>query len=133
MAERSISKTNESQVDQTEETINAEVSYLRYDPLHSHEKLYTVNYDNGGVFPRTNASNESKPILVHNFRSVQSSQSLEEYGFSAVKLRSALKLTEFDDTNKVEGVFYPEVTHMLNQMFPDATKIEILEHLVRSN
>ena len=129
-----MSKVNDFQVDQTENAIRVEVSYLKYDPKYRYEKLYTVNYDTGGVFPRTNALNESKSILVHNFRNVQQSpRSFEEYGFSAVKLRSGLKPTEFDDISKVEEVFYPEVTQMLSQMFPDAINIEILEHLVRSS
>lgn len=122
-----------SQADQTENAVRAEVSYLKYDPKYRHEKLYTVNYDTEGVFPRTNALNESKSILVHNFRNLQSPRSFEEYGFSAAKLRSALKTFEFDDVSKVEEVFYPEVIQMLWQMFPNASNIEILEHLVRSN
>ena len=106
--------------------------YLVHDPTYRYKKLYTLNYDNV-IRATTNACDESKPILIHNFRNVQSPQSLEEYGFSAVKLRSDLGLTEFDDPSKVEGVFHPEIKDMLRQTFPDATNVEVLDHMVRSN
>ncbi|KAK9802077.1 putative Methyltransferase [Seiridium cardinale] len=113
------------------DTISTEVTYLKYDPKHHHEKLYTVNYDTGGVFPRTNALNEPKAVFVHNFRDVQSPQSFGDYGFSSTRLRSALQPGDFDAPDKVEDVFYPEAIKALRQLFPDAAKIEMLEHQIR--
>ncbi|KAK6066407.1 methyltransferase CmcJ [Seiridium cupressi] len=112
------------------DTILTEVTYLKYDPKRHHEKLYTVNYDTGGVFPRTNALNEPKAVFVHNFHDVQSPQSFEDYGFASIRLRPFLQPGDFDAPDKVENVFYPEAIKALRQLFPDAAKIEMLEHQI---
>ena len=46
------------------QSIETNLSYLIKDPKHEHEKPYTVNYDTGGVIPRTNTKNESKLVVV---------------------------------------------------------------------
>jgi len=107
------------------------VSYLEYDSRYENEKLYAANYDTGGAFPRTNALNRPTPVVIENFRSKQSSSSFGEYGFSVTKCPSRLSPAEFDDSGMVEEVFYAEVRHVLGAYFPDAAKVEILEHQVR--
>lgn len=110
------------------QSIETNLSYLIKDPKHEHEKPYTVNYDTGGVIPRTNTKNESKPVVVQNFRDIQDARSFEEYGFGSAKIDSALASAEFNDEARVEEVYYPAVKKVLWKMFPDATRIETLEH-----
>ncbi|OCK99206.1 uncharacterized protein K441DRAFT_539099 [Cenococcum geophilum 1.58] len=111
------------------QSIKTNLSYLIKDPGHEHEKPYTVNYDTGGVIPRTNTKNESKPVVVQNFRDIQDARSFEEYGFGSVKIDSALASAEFNDEARVEEVYYPAAKKVLWEMFPDATRIETLDGL----
>jgi len=112
------------------QSIKTNLSYLIKDPGHEHEKPYTVNYDTGGVIPRTNTKNESKPVVVQNFRDIQDARSFEEYGFGSVKIDSALASAEFNDEARVEEVYYPAVKKVLWEMFPDATRIETLDGII---
>lgn len=89
-----------------------------------------MNYDTAAAFPRTNVANDPKPILVQDFRPLQDSKNFEEYGFATAKLCSSLTPNDFDDAQKVETVFYPEIQELLSKQFPDAAKIEVLEHQV---
>lgn len=123
-----MSPANISPVSQLEQAIKTEVAYMTYDAKYAHEKPYTMNYDTENVFPQTNTSNEPKPILVHNFRHLQNPQSFEQYGFSVGKLRSALNAKDYEDAAAVERIFYPEAIRFLGNMFPEAAKIEVLEH-----
>jgi hypothetical protein len=111
--------------------IETEVSYVKLDPKHANEKPYTVNYDTAGTFPKTNVTNEPRKISIQDFRPFLDSRSFAEYGFSAVRLTSSLTSNDFNDAQKVTDTFYPEVQEMLSRLFPDAAKIEILEHQVR--
>ncbi|KAH8753206.1 hypothetical protein F5882DRAFT_308780 [Hyaloscypha sp. PMI_1271] len=114
-----------------EDAIQTEVDYLIRDPKHEHEKPYEIRYDPGGVIPETNMSDETRPILVHDFRPFQNCQSFSEYGFSSARIECAVKSTEFDDEQKVKEVYYPEIKKLMWQRFPGAAEIKILEHGLR--
>ncbi|ETS74964.1 hypothetical protein PFICI_13448 [Pestalotiopsis fici W106-1] len=116
---------------QEDEVITSEVSYLKIDPKHRYEKPYRVNYNTGGLFPWTNTSHDTQPIFIKNFRTIQTPGSLEKFGFSVKTLQSQLSRRDFEDSVKVEEWFYPEVKKLLNNTFPEAAKIEILEHGIR--
>lgn len=111
-------------------TIQADVAYLKYESKHELEKLYTMNYDTGDTFPRTNAKNELKTISIQNVRKSQAHPSFETCGFTTKKLQSSLSMAEFDDSDKVEAVFYTEVKDLLQELYPNARAIEVLEHQV---
>jgi hypothetical protein len=121
---------DERNVGQNEDVIQADVAYLKYEPKHELEKLYMMNYDTEGAFPRTNAKNELKPISVQNIRHMNAPPSYEACGFTTWKLRSALSMADFDRTSRVEDVFYTEVKNLLKDKYPDACAIEVLEHQV---
>lgn len=115
-----------------EDPIAAKVSYLIKDPKHEHEKPYTLNYDAQDVIPRTNTSNESKPVVIHNFRPLQNIRSFENYGFTSAKINCPLSRAELNDEKKVKEAYYTAVKKVLWQMFPDAKDIQVLEHGVRN-
>ncbi|KAI4595982.1 hypothetical protein KJ359_006274 [Pestalotiopsis sp. 9143b] len=123
--------TKKIEFNQSSAAIATELSYLKMDPIHQHEKPYSVNYDTNGLLPKTNTFADPHPVVIQNFRTVKSPRTFDEFGFCVKTLPSALGRRDFDDPDKVEECFYPEVKQMLEQMFPQAAAIEILEHKIR--
>jgi len=113
-----------------EDGIRTEIDYVVKDPKHEHEKPYDVRYDTGGIIPNTNMSSESRPVIIHDFRPLQNSQSFQEYGFSLEKIDCALTATVFNDQKRIKEAYYPAIEQMLWQKFPDAAEVKILEHTV---
>lgn len=113
-----------------DDSVEAQVSYLVYDEKHQHEKPYRLQYDPEGVIPKYNTENELKDVQVRSFRGHQDDKSLLEYGFASATLSSALRVSEFDDPDQVQDVFYLEAIQTLQSMYPDAVQIEVLEHQV---
>ena len=121
---------SESSIGQYGNVLKADVAYLKYEPKHELEKLYMMNYDTEGAFPRTNAKNELKAISVQDMRQLNAPPSYELCGFATWKLRSVLSMEDFDQSSKVEEVFYREVKDLLKNKYPEACAIEVLEHQV---
>lgn len=123
-----ITGMKEEDMNLTNENIRIELLYLVKDAKYDTEKPYDLRYDAGGAIPRTNMANESKSIVVHNFRPLQNSRSLQEYGFTSAKIERMLTAADFSSDKTVEAIYYPEVTKLLWKHFPGAAEIKILEH-----
>ncbi|KAK6222672.1 hypothetical protein LQW54_000853 [Pestalotiopsis sp. IQ-011] len=123
--------TKKIEFNQAGAAIATELSYLKMDPILQQEKPYDINYDTNGLLPATNWTSDVRPTLIQNLRTVKSPHTFDEFGFCVKKLPSALGRHDFLDSEKVEGCFYPEVKQKLEQMFPQAAKIEIMEHKIR--
>lgn len=119
------------QAEDEEDVIQTNVNYPIKDPKHETEKPYEIMYDNAGVIPQTNMPPEYKPILVHNFRPNQSSESFDEYGFTLAKIDCPLTAAGFEHEKSVKEVYYPIIEKLLWQNFPDAAMVKIMEHGVR--
>lgn len=111
-----------------EDSIHTEIDYLVKDPKHEHEKPYEIRYDTGGLIPERNMVDVTTPVVVYNFRPLQSPESFNTYGFTSEKINCVLTPAEFDDDEKVREVYYPTIEKLLRIMFPDASDIKILEH-----
>ncbi|KAI0114265.1 hypothetical protein F4776DRAFT_666933 [Hypoxylon sp. NC0597] len=111
--------------------VQTDICYLAKESKHENEKPYEMRYDPRGKLPRTNMSNDFRSVTIRNFRQLQDSQSFDEYGFAAVKVDCSMTASEFDEEEKVYGIYYPDVEKLLHQIFPDAVKIKILEHGIR--
>lgn len=116
------------QAEDEEDVIQTNVNYPIKDPKHETEKPYEIMYDNAGVIPQTNMPPEYKPILVHNFRPNQSSESFDEYGFTLAKIDCPLTAAGFEHEKSVKEVYYPIIEKLLWQNFPDAAMVKIMEH-----
>jgi hypothetical protein len=115
-----------------DEDLVADVYFLVKDVKHQTEKPYTLYYDPDDGIPRTNVTNERQSITISNFRSIKADAPFQEYGFTALQLSSKLSVEEFYQHERVVEVYYPECKNILEKMFPDASRIYILEHLVCS-
>lgn len=114
------------------ESIPTKLTYYVRDSKHEHEKGYEIRYDTGGVIPDTNTSEEVKAITVTNFRPIQSEQTFQTYGFKSARIDCSLSAQDYDDSAKVENVYYPAVLDALKKEYPDAGDIRVLEHRVSS-
>ncbi|KAI0173736.1 hypothetical protein BJ166DRAFT_586591 [Pestalotiopsis sp. NC0098] len=123
--------TKKIEFNQARAAIATELSYLKMDPILQQEKPYDINYDTNGLLPATNWTSDVRPTLIQNLRTVKSPHTFDEFGFCVKKLPSTMGRHDFFDSDKVEGCFYPEVKQKLEQMFPQAAKIEIMEHKIR--
>ncbi|ORX98665.1 hypothetical protein BCR34DRAFT_640632 [Clohesyomyces aquaticus] len=78
----------------------ADVLYLKREAHHQHEKPFKLRYDPGEGIPRSNCTNESCNIKIHDLRGNESSASLKSNGFAWLPLRSSLASEEFYDDEK---------------------------------
>jgi hypothetical protein len=110
--------------------IRTELKFMAKEARHETEKAYELRYLNTEGFPRTNISPDRQEVTIRNFRALQTPQSFEEYGFFATTLDCPMAAADFDDDQKVEGIYYPAVKAFLQRLFPDAAEIGMLEHTV---
>jgi len=110
--------------------VDTNVYYMVKDPKHETEKPYTLNFDPGNEFPRTNVVNECKDIYVRNARTSQQKLEYRECGFAVFTLKSKLSPDDFYHDGKVTTTYYPECKKLLTDAFPDAARIELLQHNV---
>jgi hypothetical protein len=116
--------------DTSNDNVWTEIEYTVKDPKFQNEKPYDIRYDIGKAMPMTNASSESKEVLIQNFRLNQDASSFDNFGFSLEKI--AIDLTEeiFDDISSIKTTVYPLIEEVLRRKFPDASSVHILEHSV---
>lgn len=118
------------ELDVSEDDVQAQMEFLAVDPKHQHERPYELRYDAGGAIPETSVVEESKQVLIRNFRPFQNAQSFDEYGFAAMKIDCAMTAVDFDEKDKIKDIYYPAIMELLRQRFPDAAHINVLEHVV---
>lgn len=115
-----------------DEGIHTTIGYLVKEPVHEREKPYDLMYSPPPPAQQTNIKNEAKPVVIYNFRSLQSPQSFLDCGFAVVELHNhpGLTSTDFMSDANVQDSVYPSVKENLRQTFPDASEIKILHHNV---
>jgi hypothetical protein len=111
----------------------AEVHFIAKDAKHETEKPYSLYYEPDGDIPRSNVTNELRAIKVYNARDTAHSADFHDIGFAALGLKSTLSPEDFYQQEKVVKVYYGECNTLLRMLFPNAAKIEVLEHVVSSS
>src|SRR3954462_7649331 len=87
------------------DAVVAKVDYLLKDPLHDEEKPYMLGFDAKGVIRQTNMQDETHNVMIQNFRSYQSVDSFEQYGFTSAKIDRPLIAEEFRNEEAVRNLF----------------------------
>jgi hypothetical protein len=116
--------------DASNDNVWTDIEYTVQDPKFENEKPYDIRYNIGNAMPMTNASSESKEVLIQNFRPYQDDSCFDKFGFSLEKM--AIDLTEgiFDNVSSIKTTVYPMIEEVLRRKFPDASSVHILEHSV---
>lgn len=112
------------------DTIVAEIQYLVKDPKHDNEQPYYLYYEYGNAIPRTNTINDSRYVSIYNARNIniEPGEMFKDYGFAKMNLCSSLSAEEHFDSVQVKQVIYPECLKLLRSLFPEADRVEVLEH-----
>lgn len=97
-----------------------------YKPLDSGaEAPYNYIYDAPPGKAKTNIGLDERPVLVHDVRHtpLEVDASLDIHGFRYLKHESLEK--EFDDEERIRGIYYREVKELLKREVPGAKSVYI--------
>lgn len=102
----------------------ADMNYLA--PMIERPRNYTFEPPSG--VPRTNVTNETRRVAIHDARPIADRVSLDANGFAVADHRSAV--LDFFDDEEVRRIYYPEVEEMLKQA-TGAYRVHIFDHTTR--
>jgi hypothetical protein len=112
---------------------NAVVSTLRYARADSEalltEKAYILNYSTPPEIPRSNFLIDFFPgIQIHNLRTAN--LSFRNNGLTMAKIPTCMPAEDFEDEEKVEKVYLPEVHTCISQNL-SAEEVYIFDYMIR--
>jgi hypothetical protein len=114
----------------TDDSVRTQIEYMIRDKRHDEEKPYFLRYDTDGKIPRKNVRHAPHDISIHNFRSFQDTDNLQDYGFSVEQMGIVMAEEILNDAKSIKNSYYPVMEKLLWQKFPDAKSVHVLEHTV---
>lgn len=119
-----------------DKSFKAEIQYLAKDDQHQHVKPYylyfTYDTSSSDVAP-TNTAGDDRVVHICNARNVKipPREMISKYGFAQLRLDDCpLAPEDYDYDKKVEEILYPKYKSLARDLFPDAARVEVLEHAV---
>lgn len=115
-----------------EDTVQAKIQYLAKDEQHQHVKPYYLHFQYDSDIAPTNTAADDRIVPIHNARNldIPSKEMFSEYGFTQLQLDCPLAPEEYYYDKKVEETLYPQYKSLARELFPDAARVEVLEHAV---
>ncbi|OOQ89349.1 hypothetical protein PEBR_27544 [Penicillium brasilianum] len=115
-----------------DDAFKAKIQYLARDEQHRLVKPYYLHFNYESDIPPTNTSPDDRIVHIRNARNLQipSREMLLQKGFTQLHLDCSLTPEEYCDDKKVEEVLYPKYKSAARHLFPNAARIEVLEHAV---
>ncbi|KAF4769186.1 hypothetical protein HAV15_008742 [Penicillium sp. str.  len=116
-----------------DDSFKAKIQYLARDEQHRLVKPYYLHFNYKSDIPPTNTSPDDRIVHIRNARNLQipSREMFLQKGFTQLHLDCSLTPEEYCDDKKVEEVLYPKYKSAARHLFPNAARIEVLEHTVR--
>jgi hypothetical protein len=75
---------------------------------------------------------DSHDVIIHDVRSHESQFSLDENAFAAVSnIPSEMQYQDWENDEKIQEVYYPEVEKLVLENVPGASKIFLFDHTIR--
>ncbi|KAH8591827.1 hypothetical protein B0O99DRAFT_690373 [Bisporella sp. PMI_857] len=111
------------------DTICTTAHFLEKNQLYETEKPYSLRFPPPDGFPRQNTRLEEYEINVRDVRELEP-LSFEVEGCTVLNLQSSMKYKDYDDEEKVKGIYLREVSIQLREYF-GASKVQIFEHRIR--
>jgi hypothetical protein len=95
-------------------------------------KPYYLYFDYNSELPPTNTTADDQFVQIRNARNldIPSKDMFFELGFTRLHLDCPLTPEEYWDRKKVKEILYPKYKSVARLLFPDAARVEILEHAV---
>ena len=114
------------------DSVTANIQYLARDGQHQLVKPYYLYLDYDSDLAPTNTTADDQLVRIRNARSlgVASREMFSEWGFAQLRLDCPLIPEEYWDGEKVKEVLYPKYESTARFLFPNATRVEVLEHAV---
>lgn len=115
-----------------DDSFKAKIQYLARDEQHRWVKPYYLHFNYEADIPPTNTSPDDRFVHIRNARNLQipSNEMFHQKGFTQLHLDCSLTPEEYCDDKKVEEVLYPKYKSATRHLFPNAARIEVLEHAV---
>jgi hypothetical protein len=116
----------------SDDSFKAKIQYLARDSQHHLVKPYYLHFSYDSEIAPTNTTADYRFVHIRNARNmdIPSREMLSEWGFAQLCLDCPLTPEEYYYDRKVEEILYPEYKSIAQSLFPDAARIEILEHAV---
>ncbi|KAJ4374649.1 hypothetical protein N0V86_007522 [Didymella sp. IMI 355093] len=113
--------------------VKAQVQYLTREDQHQCVKPYYLYLDYDSDLPPTNTSGDDQYVYIRNARDldIPSKDMFFDWGFAKLQLECALTSEEYWSDRKVEEMLYPKYKDLAQFLFPNAARVEVLEHNVR--
>ncbi|GAQ39216.1 hypothetical protein AtubIFM56815_007665 [Aspergillus tubingensis] len=120
-------------IDIDEDTVQAKIQYLVKDEQHQHVKPYYLHFQYDSDIAPTNTAADDRIVPIHNARNldIPSKEMFSEYGFTQLHLDCPLAPEEYYYDKRVEEVLYPQYKSLARELFPEAERVEVLEHATR--
>jgi hypothetical protein len=115
-----------------DDSFKAKIQYLARDEQHRLVKPYYLHFNYESDLPPTNTSPDDRFVHIRNARNLQipSKEMFLQKGFTQLHLDCSLTPEDYCDDKKVEEVLYPKYISAARHLFPNAARIEVLEHAV---
>ncbi|KAM3440640.1 hypothetical protein MY4824_002088 [Beauveria thailandica] len=116
-----------------EEPFEAKIEYLARDGAHERVKPYYLYMKYDAELAPTNTAADDRLLPIYNARNLDMPprKMFSELGFTQLRLDCTLAAEEHWDAERVKDVLYPKYRSIAQSLFPDAARVEILEHAVR--
>ncbi|KAF7197330.1 Oxidoreductase R2 [Pseudocercospora fuligena] len=114
-------------------TVYAVVPYMRRDERHKHEKPYYLYYQYDFDLPRTNTEVDRHKMAIHDARTLKGTPKdlFDAYGFTMLHCDCDMTQEDYQNSARTRAVLYPRFKELVKLLFPDAARVEVLEHGVR--
>jgi hypothetical protein len=116
----------------SDDPFKAKIQYLARDDQHQLVKPYYLYFKYESEIAPTNTSPDDRFVHISNARdlSIPSREMFFEWGFAQLHLDCPLTPEEYSYDKKVEEFLYPKYKSIARFLFPNAARIEVLEHAV---
>ena len=116
----------------SDDSVEAKIQYLTRDDQHQLVKPYYLYLDYDSDLAPTNTIAHDHVVQIRNARglSITSREMFFGFGFTQLRLDCPLTPEEYWYDKKVKEVLYPKYKSIARSLFPDAARVEVLEHAV---
>ncbi|RHZ43564.1 uncharacterized protein CDV56_100967 [Aspergillus thermomutatus] len=117
----------------SDDSFKAKIQYLARDDQHQLVKPYYLYFEYDSEIAPTNTTADDRFVHICNARNlgIPPREMFFEWGFAQLRLDCPLTPEEYCYDKKVEEILYPKYKSIARFLFPNAARVEILEHAVR--
>lgn len=114
------------------DTTKGKIQYLAKDDQHQLVKPYYLYFKYDGDLASTNTTADDRYVEIRNARNLglPPREMFSKLGFTQLSLECSLNPEDYWYDKNVEEILYPKYKSIARFLFPDAARVEVLEHAV---